>query len=112
MSSISTFVGASGVAYGFADIEREKVFPRTAGNFLYVRQLGDERIVLFVGDCDDLMAEAHERWSEAVSLGATRLYVRRNVSCRTRELERDDLVRRFEPVMNEEQRAATGTGGT
>lgn len=109
--SATTFVGASGAAYSFADIEHQKVFPRTAGNFLYVGQRGDERIVLFVGDCDDLMAEAHERWPEAVSLGATRLYVRRNVSWRTRQQERDDLVQRFEPVMNEELRVATGTGG-
>jgi hypothetical protein len=107
-----TFVGHSGARYTFAEIEEAWLQPRTAGTFLYVRQCGDERTVLLVGDCHDLKAEVEARWPEATSHhGATHLYVRRNISSRVRQLEYEDMVRRFEPVMNEALTAATATEG-
>jgi hypothetical protein len=108
----STFVGKSGAAYSFAEIEQASLKPQTAGNFVYVRQDGDTRIVLFVGDSEDLPTEAGRRWTEAVSLhGATHLFVRRIVTSRVRQEERDDLVRIYAPIMNVEVKAETRTGG-
>lgn len=97
----TSFAGRSGVAYSFNKIEDMWLHPRTAGNYLYVRHEGDTRTILCVGTCDDLMAEAKDRWLEAVSRhGATHLYVRRIVSSRVRQEELADMLKANEPVMN------------
>jgi hypothetical protein len=100
----TSFVGASGAAYSFADIDQSWLLPRTAGAFIYVRRDGAAQIVLYVGVCDDLLLEARDRWSAAVSLhGATNLLVRRNVTSRVRLTEQIDLIRAYEPIMNAQQ---------
>jgi hypothetical protein len=111
VNSAVSFVGQSGAAYSFQDIADASVVPHTAGIFLFVRLSEGERVVVFVGNCHDLINEGGDRWEEAVQEhGATRAFVRRVVSSRVRQQEQDDLVRRFEPAMNEVMQAA-GTGG-
>ncbi len=110
MNAAVSFVGQSGAAYSFQDSADASIFPNTAGLFLFIRESKEERTIVFVGNCHDLMNEGGKRWDEAIrEHRATRVFVRRVVSSRLRQQEEDDLVRRFEPVMNEEVRAATGT---
>jgi hypothetical protein len=101
VTTASTFVGKSGANYSFADIELAWLQPRTAGNYLYLRQEGEMWIVLFVGNCDDLLIKARERWSEAVSQhDASHIQVRRIVTSRVRQEERADILLAYKPAMN------------
>ena len=110
MIPATNFVGQSGRAYSFAHAEDASLFPNTAGNFLYVRQDSEGRSVVFVGTSHDMLNGVRERWPEAVGVyGATSVFVRRIVSSRTRELEHEDLLERFRPVMNDETHAAPST---
>jgi hypothetical protein len=95
---------------GFADIELAWLQPRTAGNFLYLRQDGETWIVLFIGNCDDLLIKARERWSEAMNQhGATHIHIRRVVTSRVRQEEQVDILQAYEPAMNVDEALTRGT---
>jgi hypothetical protein len=91
--------GASGVLYRFERIDDLEQLPAIAGNFVYVQGEGRAATVICSG-VDETLRRAGERLAEARQQhGAEDVYVRRNVSLRTRAQEHADIVDRHNPVM-------------
>ncbi len=91
--------GASGVVYRFERIDDLEQLPAIAGNFVYVRGEGRAATVICAG-VDETLRRAGERLAEArLRHGAEGVYIRRNVSRRTRAQEHADIVGRHQPVM-------------
>ncbi len=93
--------GGSGKLYRFRLAENGKPGSAMSGTFAYVRGDPDEHELLFVGETDNLMNGAQERWMEAVDKHrATHLYIRLNISAATRNEELEDILSANAPVMN------------
>jgi hypothetical protein len=91
--------GASGATYRFERIDDLEQLPAIAGNFVYVQGEGRAATVICAG-VDETLRRAGERLAEArLRHGAEGLYVRRNVSRRTRAQEHVDIVDHYRPVM-------------
>jgi hypothetical protein len=102
MARMSDFIdlsGASGAHYRFQRVADLNVLPAIAGNFIYVRGQGQGLTVVCAGTGESL-SQAGKRWAEAVrEHRADALFVRRNVSRRSRELEHKDIVQQVHPAM-------------
>jgi len=99
MQSFLDLAGASGLTYRFHRIERTDQLPAIAGNFAYVRGEGPALAVVGCGTADTLL-RAGDRWSEAIQAHqADGIFVRLNVSWRTRGKEHDDIVLNLQPAM-------------
>lgn len=106
MSDFIDLAGESGVTYRFQRVSDLNALPAIAGNYVYVRGEGPQMKVICAGTGDTLAA-ARGRWSEAVrDHGAEAVFVRRNVSRRSRLQEHDDLVRRNAPPMEAGEESA------
>ncbi len=91
--------GASGAVYRFERVDDLEQLPAIAGNFVYVQGAGRAATVIGAG-VDETLRRAGERLAEARQRhGAESLYVRRNISRRTRAEEHADIVDRHRPVM-------------
>jgi hypothetical protein len=72
-----------------------------AGNFIFVREEGDEFSVVYVGETDNLALHVRERWAEAEQrFGASAIYTRLNISGAQRRQELGELLRMYSPPMN------------
>jgi hypothetical protein len=94
--------GASGAVYRYAAAPERGVSTPMGGNFAFVRVSGSDLTVIYMGQTDNLMRNAAERWNQAEPLGATHIYIRLNVSGRLREEELQDLLAAQVPAMNAE----------
>ena len=93
------FPGASGVPYRFHQISDVTQLPAIAGNFVYVRGEGRDATVVACGT-DETLLRAADRWSDAVrEHAAEAIYIRRNISWKTRAHEHADLVQQHHPAM-------------
>jgi len=91
--------GASGALYRFERIDDLERLPAIAGNFVYVRGSGRSVTVICAG-ADETLRRAGAQLSEAKRrYDAESVYIRRNVSRRTREQEHTDIVGHYRPVM-------------
>ena len=91
--------GASGAHYRFQRVDNLDAIPAIAGNFVYVRGQGGAMSLICAGTGDSLSA-ARKRWTEAQAHGADQLYVRRNVSRRSRQQEHEDIVAAARPTID------------
>jgi hypothetical protein len=92
--------GASGTFYRFRPSDDPRSRSTMSGNYVYVRE-GDGE-VLFLGEADNLMTGAEDRWREAVSAhGATAIFVRPIVARATRAEETRDILEATVPAMND-----------
>jgi hypothetical protein len=100
MSEFIDLAGASGALYRFHRIPDAEELPAIAGNFVYVRGAQGSLSVVCAGTGESLSV-ARKRWSEAVQdHGAEALYVRRNVSRKSRQTEHQDIVAQSHPPMD------------
>jgi hypothetical protein len=91
--------GASGAVYRFERIDDLEQLPAIAGNFVYVQGQGRAVSVICAG-VDETLRRAGDRLAEVrLRHGAESLYVRRNVSRRTRAQEHADIVDHHRPVV-------------
>lgn len=94
------FLGASGATYRYQARDGQRLSP-SGGNFVFTRETEDGMAVVYVGEVENLLAMADDRWSEAQTrFGATHAFVRLNVAAAVRRHERQDLVAAYAPPMN------------
>jgi uncharacterized membrane protein len=100
MSEFIDLAGASGVVYRFQRVSDLGALPAIAGNFVYVRGESPDVTVVCAGTGETLL-EAGKRWAEAVrEHQAEAIFVRKNVSRRSREQEHRDIVEGRVPSMD------------
>jgi hypothetical protein len=99
MQSFLDLAGASGLTYRFHRVERTDQLPAIAGNFAYVRGEGRSFSVVGCGTADTLL-RAGDHWPEAIeAYQADGIFVRLNVSWKTRGREHEDIVLKLQPAM-------------
>jgi hypothetical protein len=99
MRSFLDLAGVSGATYRFQRVDRLDLLPAIAGNFAYVRGDGPEMTVVCCGTAETLM-RAGDQWQEAVQTHqAEAIFVRLNVSWKTRGHEHEDIVAMLHPAM-------------
>jgi hypothetical protein len=100
MSEFIDLAGASGVVYRFQRVPDLGALPAIAGNFVYVRGQGSGMSVICAGTGETLL-DAGKHWAEAVrEHQAEAIFVRKNVSRRSREQEHRDIVEARAPSMD------------
>lgn len=99
--------GASGASYRFMRLRDGRPLSPMGGNFAYGRFTGERFELLYVGETQNLLRSARDRWDEAVQRHqASELFTRLNISERVRQLELSDIVAAVEPPMNDPARKA------
>jgi len=102
LEGMQTFVdlaGSSGATYRFHRVVDHDNLPAIAGNFIYVRGEGRELVVICCGT-DETLLNAAQQWPKAVKTsGAEAMFVRLNVSRKTRGEEHADIVLLQRPKM-------------
>ena len=73
---------------------------------MFVRLSNQTWVPLYVGIADDLPTRltGHERWAEAVELGATHLVAQGQASLAAREKAERDLIGHWNPPLNTHHR--------
>ena len=112
MSDFIDLAGSSGARYRFQRVTNTSILPAIAGNFVYVRGQGPDLTLICAGTGETL-AHAASRWAEAVrEHQAEAIFVRRNVSRRSREQEHRDIVEQHDlPMEAPEDFGWPGTDG-
>ena len=111
MSDFIDLAGSSGARYRFQRVTNTAVLPAIAGNFVYVRGHGPALTVICAGTGETL-ANAGSRWAEAVrEHQAEAIFVRRNVSRRSREQEHRDIAEQHSPSMEAAEEFGWPDGG-
>lgn len=85
-----------------------------AGNYMFVRLANGGWVPVYVGIGDDLSDRipGHERWAEAVKLGATKVMAHTQSNLAKREAEEKALIKYWNPPLNtQHRRGATLLGG-
>jgi hypothetical protein len=99
MQTFLDLPGASGATYRFQRVTDFDQLPAIAGNFIYVRTDGDALAIVCCGT-DETLLHAADQWSKAVAdYGVEALFVRLNVSWKTRSHEHDDISTLHRPPM-------------
>lgn len=80
-----------------------------SGNYMFVKPTISGWVPVYIGIADNLRDRipCHERWAEAVRLGATRVMGHTNAVQMNRETEERDLIGRWNPLLNTHHRRAT-----
>lgn len=93
--------GASGAVYRFMRVRGDQPLSRMGGNFIYAKTSDGTLEIVFIGEAQNLMADAHRLWPQAVQdYGAEDLFMRLNVTERMRRLEQSDILGALAPPMN------------
>jgi len=99
MQNFLDLPGASGATYRFQHVNDLGQLPAIAGNFVYVRGKAQKLTVLCCGT-DETLLRAADQWPKAIQAHqAEAIFVRLNVSWKTRAQEHDDLIRQHQPAM-------------
>src|SRR5438445_5207594 len=99
MQNLLDLYGVSGASYRFQRVDDLGQLPAIAGNFVYVREDGSTLTVLCCGT-DETLLNAAKQWPAAVQEHqAQALFVRRNISWKTRAHEHTDIVQKHQPAM-------------
>jgi hypothetical protein len=95
--------GASGAVYRFMRVGGDQPLSRMGGNFIYAKKSDGTWEIVFVGETQNLMADVHRLWPQAVEgYGAEEVFMRLNVTERVRRLEQSDILGILTPPMNSE----------
>lgn len=93
--------GASGGAYRFQLAGEGAPVSVMGGEYVYIRAESRGWTLVYASESNNLSADAHRRWQEAVSQhGANRLYTRLNVAASARDTELADILAQYDPPMN------------
>ena len=107
MRNLIDVTGASGSVYRFHRLRDGRPLSAMGGNYVYSRENGDGYEVVYVGQGENLLKDAHGRWDEAVKTqAAAHLYTRLNISERVRQHEHADILAAGQPAMNGRRRKA------
>src|ERR1700756_4417780 len=99
MQSFLDLPGSSGATYRFLRVEDVAALPAIAGNFVYVRSRGAGMAVICCGTVETLL-QAADQWPAAVrDHRAQAIFIRRNISWKTRAHEHADLAEQHQPPM-------------
>jgi hypothetical protein len=110
MSFIIDWIGKSGTSYRYWSLENITAagIQAVAGNYVFAKQLPNGNLVpLYFGVADDLQARIpnHERWAEAVRLGATHVMAHSTPAGeQARLVEERDLIQYWNPPLNMQHR--------
>jgi len=104
IAKLMTFLdvaGAQGGPYRFQMAGEGDRVSVMGGEYLYVKADARSWEIVFAAESNNLSADAHRRWQEAVSqFGANRLYTRLNVAAAARDSELADILAQYQPPMN------------
>lgn len=93
--------GATGAVYRFGLVRDGRPLSPIGGNYLYVRETGETYEIVYAGEGQNLINDAHSRWNDAQSdHGPLHMFTRLNISEGVRRTEHDDIVTVVRPVMN------------
>ena len=99
MQTFLDLPGASGVTYRFQRVDDLGQLPAIAGNFVFVRQ-DDPKLTVVCCGTDETLLHAADQWPAAVKEhGVQAIFVRRNISWKTRAHEHADIVEQHHPAM-------------
>jgi hypothetical protein len=90
--------GASGNLYRFRLWPEGGAHPPIAGNYIVLREDGDDVKVLLAGVTSDLSQAANECRKLLAKDAEARLYTRLNVARALRSAEHDDIVAAYRPA--------------
>ena len=68
MRDLIDLKGASGAVYRFALCREGRPLSPMGGNFVYVRATGDSYELIHVGEVQNLLKDARDRWAKAVEM--------------------------------------------
>ena len=99
-----SFEGASGKRYNYQalDLENQKTFPPTGGNYVFTRGVGKEVEIVCAGETDNWNISVFRTlWSKAAAqCRATKAYIHVNPDQKTRQIEGWDLIKKHRPQLN------------
>jgi hypothetical protein len=110
MSFTIDFTGKSGAAYKYWSLDNPTAdgIIAAAGNYAFVQQLQNGNFMpLYFGVAEDLKARVpgHERWDEAIKLGATHIMAHTTPAGEEARLaEERDLIQYWNPPLNTHHR--------
>jgi hypothetical protein len=102
--------GVTGSTYRYWFLETPRIpssIKDEGGNYAFVKQLPNGNFVpLYFGQADSLRNRIpnHERWNDAIRAGATHVMSHTTPSAVSRDLEEVDLIRQWNPILNEHHR--------
>jgi len=108
--AIVDWPGQSGRTYRYHTLARVTAdgILSVAGNYAFVKQLANGNYLpLYFGQAEDLQSRlpCHERWAEAVRLGATEVQAHSTQGGElVRCAEERDLIQRWDPPLNTQHR--------
>ena len=106
-NSSETWAGLNGTVYRFwfLDLSLRDVSSQP-GVYMFVRRVNRTWVPVYIGIADDLPTRltGHERWAEAVALGATHFVAHGQASRDVRERVERDLIGLWNPPLNTHHR--------
>jgi hypothetical protein len=110
MAATVWMIGLSGSQYSYEICAFSSDWAKAPGNYAFAF-VNAQRLwqILYVGQADDFSSRMrnHERWPEALRLGATHVLAHVNrLGESTRLTEERDLIHAYNPPMNVQHRAA------
>lgn len=100
MKDLIDVTGASGSVYRFNRLRDGRPLSAMGGNYVYARERGGAFEIVYAGEGENLLKDAHCRWDEAVAAhGAAQLFTRLNISERVRQQEQADILAAVNPAM-------------
>ena len=101
MRDLIDVTGASGSVYRFSRFRDGRPLSAMGGNYVYAREDGDKYAIVYAGEGQNLLTDAHARWEQAVKeQAAGHLFTRLNVSQQARQREHADILKAARPPMN------------
>ena len=107
MSTIR-IAGSAGIYYEYEVCDMYGGWRDVGGNYAFAYLQGGLWRLLYVGQCASFQQRmaSHERWPEAVVMGATHVLAQENRLEPMRLLQEYDIIRLYQPPMNIQHRAA------
>jgi len=92
--------------YNFEVCEKSGLWRVSPGLYVFAGFANGYWIAKYIGKTEDFNARIprHERWEEAVRLGATHVHARIETNAIQRMLIERDLIQRFQPPLNDQLR--------
>ncbi len=92
--------------YNFEVCAKNNLWRASAGLYIFSGVSNGAWHAFYIGQTENFNERipAHERWDEAVRRGATHVHARIEINALQRLAIERDLVRRFQPVLNDQLR--------
>jgi hypothetical protein len=110
MSDYIDWNGTAGSTYRYWFLETPRdgaSIQDVGGNYAFVKKLANGNFVpIYFGVADSLKNRMpnHERFDDAIRAGATHVMAHTTLSAVSRDLEEVDLIRQWNPILNEHHR--------